>query len=308
MAVRRDRSTDTGRSGPCNPLRSEKGVIIIAVLWICALIMWFALQISSGVRLRGEEQAHIMRRSQSLHLAIGGSFEAIARMGQTSVAGLDEAAEDHWQPDGTPRVVNFLTGQAVVIVEDEQTKVNINIANPQQIKAVLERTGVEGPAAENLADAIADFIDRDDLIRSHGLEKEGYARLGLHYGPFNGPLLSLDQLLLIPGVTHRMFFGYGMKRGDAAENESGIVQQPWMPGQDSLFQLCTVYGKNSLLKEEGLEREVQRKTVPWRNSGVYRILSCGKTAGDASPVVLWLVVRLAPETDSGYEVLYRRIL
>jgi len=32
-------------------LRREDGVIVIAVLWICALTMWFALQIGAESRL-----------------------------------------------------------------------------------------------------------------------------------------------------------------------------------------------------------------------------------------------------------------
>ena len=289
-------------------LGNEEGVIVIAVLWICALIMWFALQISAGVRLQGEDQMHILRKSQSLHLAIGGSYQAIARMGQANIAGLDTSREDRWQPDGKLHVVNYRTGQAVVAVDDELAKVNVNIASPEQLKAVLARAGIEGADAETLVDRIGDFIDRDDIPRLHGMEKEGYAKLGLPYGPFNGPLLSLDQVLLVPGLTHQLFFGYGMKRGDAEENESGIVQQPLIPRKDSIFQMCTVYGKNTVLKDVSTETDTQDRTVPWQNSGIYRILSCGKASGDSAPVVLWLIVRLAPDQENGYEVLYRRIL
>ena len=64
------------------PLNS-RGVVLIAVLWICALIMWFAFQISAQTRLQGEDQIHAIRKSQALHLAIGGCYEALARMGQT---------------------------------------------------------------------------------------------------------------------------------------------------------------------------------------------------------------------------------
>ena len=308
MAIRREERIENGKTAWRGPLGNEAGVVIVAVLWICALIMWFALQISAGVRLQGEERIHILQRSQSLHLAVGGSYEAIARMGQGSVAGLNVAAEDQWRPDGRPYVVQYRTGQALVVIEDESRKVNVNIANPEQLQAVLEKAGVEGPDADRLADVIADFIDKDDLPRLHGMEKEGYAKLGLHYGPFNGPMLSLDQLLLIPGMTHQLFFGYGMKKGDSTENESGILQQPWLPGKNSIFQMCTVYGKNTTLKEEDPDSTARDRRVPWQNSGIYRILSCGKTTGDSSPVVLWLIVRLAPEIENGFEVLYRRIL
>ena len=62
---------------------NSRGVILIAVIWVCALIMWFSFQISAQTRLQGEDQLHAIRKSQALHLAIGGCYEALARMGQS---------------------------------------------------------------------------------------------------------------------------------------------------------------------------------------------------------------------------------
>ena len=298
--------------------------MLISVLWICALIMWFALQIGAEVRLQGEEQVHIFRKSQALHLAIGGSYEALGRMGQSSSLGLgkkggvqlkdffskkDKGAgtDDDWLPDGKPHLIEYQTGQAVVIVEAEKQKVNVNKATPEQIKDVLRKTGMEDFAAEGLADVIADFIDRDELSRLHGAEKDQYKHLGLHYGPFNGPLLSIEQMLLIPGITQEMFFAYG-QTGDEEEGISTDITKSFMlPGKNSLFHMFTVYGKNEVLRDDESE-ETLEKTINWESGGIYRILSCARSFTGPPAVLIWLIVKYAPESEDGYEVLYRKIL
>lgn len=284
----------------------KKGVVIIAVLWICALVMWFALKISTETRLQGEEQTHLLRKSQALHLAIGGCYEALARMGQSPSTGLDRPPEDSWQPDGTPHLVEYQSGRAVVIIEREDQKINVNRANPAQLKAAFEKRGMEGDVAVALADRIADFIDKDDTPLLHGMEKDQYTRTGLHYGPINGPLVRLDQVLMIPGMTQDLFFGYGHKREDAEEEES-TTDGFLLPARDSLFQMLTVYGSNAVLRED-IPGEERRPQAPWTRGGIYRILSCGRAGSGLPSVTVWLIVRFAPELPEGYQVLYRKIL
>ena len=195
------------------PLSSVRGVVLIAVLWICALIMWFAFQISAQTRLLGEDRIHAIRESQALYLAIGGCYEALARMGQAPPLRLDQPLDLNWQPDGRPRIVEYNSGIAVVIIEPEEIKVNVNSVQEVQLRQVLQRAGADELASEKLADRILDFIDADDIPRPQGMEKDGYIKAGLNYIPFNGPLTSLDQLLLVPGISQQLFYGYDHGNG-----------------------------------------------------------------------------------------------
>lgn len=301
----------------------QDGVVIIAVLWVCALVMWFALQIGSETRLQGEEQVHLFRRSQALYLAVGGAYEALARMGRPPATGLNEGfagstfgarrgqarggAED-WLPDGNPHLLQYDTGEAIVVIEDENRKVNVNRANSEQLKAVFERVGLETDTAFKLADMIVDFIDKDDIPKMNGAEKDRYKQMGLPYGPFNGPLLSLDQLLLIPGISQQLFYGFGRTVEDNGGSDTEIPPDPVFPPKYSLFQMLTVYGNNTRLHDSRLEEEMLDRVINWQNGGIYRILSCGRARNGPPAVLLWLTVRNSPETQRGYEVLHRRIL
>lgn len=286
----------------------EKGVVLVAVLWICALVMWFTLQIGVMARMEGEEQVHLFRRSQAYYLAVGGCYEALARMGQPLPTGFEKGPDLTWQPDGTPHLVEYQTGEALVSIEAESRKVNVNLATPDQLALVLLAAGMEEPAAERMADVIADFIDADDQVRLHGLENRGYQRQGMSMEPFNGPLLSLDQLLLVPGVTEGLLYGYLQESGSGDGSSPRTSAAPVLPAQSSLFQMLTVYGRNTTLPQTDLEEELAGKVITWENGGIYRIYATGRAFFGPPAVSICLIVRFSPGSKQGYEVLHRKIL
>lgn len=284
----------------------EDGVAIVAVLWICTLIMWFGLQIGADTRLLGEEQVHMLRRSQALYLAIGGCYEAMARMGTQLPLNRDEPPDTNWQPDGQPRLVNYETGRALVIVQPEEEKLNVNKADPRQLGDVLVKAGASEDAAESLADLIADFIDTDDTPRLKGGEKDYYQKLGLGYVPFDGPLTALDQLLLVPGITDQLLYGFGTVQNPDDEGGPEITI-PLLPSRDSLFSLLSVHGKGTGVTGTSAETDSTDRIVTWRNNGIYRIYSCGKSNAGAPSVVICLIVRYSPGSQSVCEILYRKV-
>ncbi len=293
----------------------NRGVVLLAVLWICALIMWFGFQISAQTRIQGEDQLHAIRRSQALYLATGGCYEALARMKPPNPLpgqGQGQQPDLDWEPDGRPRTVEYKTGVAVVIMESEELKVNVNIAQEEELKKALVKAGANQAASERLAARIADFIDPDDDPRPQGMEKNEYTRAGLNYIPFNAPLTSLDQLLLIPGMSHQLFYGIDsgtdQKRGKLPEIFDGLL----VPGKNSLFSLLTIYGNNASMPQEMNQQQGQTAPNPltWKSGGLYRILSFGKTFNGLPSVGIWLEVRLVGENgdQQPYKILSRKVL
>ena len=83
---------------------------------------------------------------------------------------------------------------------DEAAKVNINFALLNNIEKLPRFT----PA---LAAALRDFVDEDDTPRSEGAEQDYYSSLPRPYAIRNGPLVSLDELLLVRGFTPALLNG-----------------------------------------------------------------------------------------------------
>lgn len=70
---------------------------------------------------------------------------------------------------------------------------------------------------ETIAESILDWIDADDDPRPTGAEGDMYS-MSLNYAPPNGPIQSLDELLLVQGVTPELLFG-------ADRNHNGIIDE-----------------------------------------------------------------------------------
>ena len=113
---------------------------------------------------------------------------------------------------------------------------------------------------EDLADAILDWLDEDDDPREYGVESEYYLSMVPPYEPTNGPLDSLDELLLVAGVTPELLYGEDTNRNgllDASEND-GEASPPWDDADGMLLlgwnAYLTVHGRESNLRSDGLER------------------------------------------------------
>lgn len=64
----------------------------------------------------------------------------------------------------------------------------------------------------DVAHAILDWMDTDNTPRDYGAESETYTRMQPPYQASNGPLDSIEQLLLVRGVTPQLLFGYDENR------------------------------------------------------------------------------------------------
>lgn len=82
---------------------------------------------------------------------------------------------------------------------------------------------------EEVADAILDWLDEDDEPRPLGAEYDYYETLQPAYSPTNGPISSIESLLLVRGVTPLMLFGYD-------ENRNGMLDSNEMTKMNSGIQ------------------------------------------------------------------------
>ena len=100
-------------------------------------------------------------------------------------------------------------------LEDESNRLNVNIL-PLADELVNEggRTLLNAlpGMTDDVADAILDWIDEDDEVRPFGAERAYYEQLDPPYTCKNGPLDTVEELLLIRGVTPQLLFGKDTNR------------------------------------------------------------------------------------------------
>ncbi|MBN2476171.1 MAG: general secretion pathway protein GspK [Pirellulales bacterium] len=124
-----------------------------------------------------------------------------------------------------PQLVDGVADGIRFGLEDESTRLNLNTlltadqATENGGRQIL--MGLPG-MTEEIADAILDWIDEDDDIREFGAEVDFYSTLSSPYEPKNGPLETVEELLLVRGVTPWLLFGADVNRnGFLDANETG---------------------------------------------------------------------------------------
>jgi len=110
---------------------------------------------------------------------------------------------------------------------------------------------------EEIASAILDFIDPDDEARESGYESNHYGSKSPPYNAKNGPLDSLDELLLVEGVTPELLFGLDINRNgilDDTEASLGGVSSTEAEMELGWANYLTLYSKENNRTGEGLPR------------------------------------------------------
>lgn len=106
-------------------------------------------------------------------------------------------------------------------VEDESSRLNLAVLAEWERRIPGSGQGallkLPGMTAE-IAEAILDWLDSDDHPGELGAEGEYYSTLNPSYSPRNGIPESIEELLLVKGVTRRLLYGDD-------ENRNGLIEE-----------------------------------------------------------------------------------
>jgi hypothetical protein len=124
---------------------------------------------------------------------------------------------------------------------DEAAKLNINtlILQDPTGEVLFNALMMLPNMTEDVADAIVDWVDSDDTERATGAESGYYSGMPQSYLPKSGPLSSLDELLLVRGVTPQLLYGNDRNRNgklDPGEEDGSDFNRGWS-------EFLTVYGR-----------------------------------------------------------------
>lgn len=241
------------RSPSNRPQRS--GVVLVAVLIVTVLLSLAAYQYSELMTAEYRASDSAVRSAQVRALATSGVHYAAAVLADkdTVTNRLNKNIYDNSEafrgllvnPSNVPRFQGRFSlmapppvddaigggGQSRFGVSDESGKINLNAL------VALDPTGkiahdvlVKLPnMTEEIADAIIDWIDADDEQRPSGAENQYYSALSPGYRCKNGPLDSLEELLLVRGITPQLLFGTDKNRNgrqDASDDDMGAGFDP----------------------------------------------------------------------------------
>ena len=274
--------TDHRRTEASHPIKNaRRGTALITVLVVILLLSLAAYTFTEKMILESEASEFAAQQAQVRACADSG-VEYVAAI----LADVEDAADpinvyhdptlfaavpvhDPLADRGVGMftlVAPITTGDGVQTVRagliDESGKLNVNavlsfdLEDNEARELFLSIPGM----TEEIADSILDWVDDDDERRQYGAEDDFYSTLSPPYTARNGPFDSLDELLLVNGMTPELLYGEDANRNgilDPSEDD-GPLSLP-LDNEDGQLDLgcagyLTVYSRESNLQSTGADR------------------------------------------------------
>jgi type II secretory pathway component PulK len=137
---------------------------------------------------------------------------------------------------------------------DEAGKLNLNalLTLDSSGKVMHDMLMTLPNMTEDIVNAIIDWIDPDETPSANGAENSYYSTLSTPYRCKNGPLDSLEELLLVRGVTPQLLFGNDLNRNGVLDpNEATLTGSTLDRG---LSAYVTVYSRELNVDSQGNPR------------------------------------------------------
>lgn len=173
--------------------KSQKGFVLIAVLWIVAFLALTSATFVAHVRIN-TLLAQATVNSRKLQAAADG----MTRLISLQVATGNETASKI-PKNGQLTFCNWGDDIAIAYsIQDQGGLVDLNTTNPNLLKAVIHGLGYSDSKSDSIVAAITDFKDPDALTPTGVDERRSYPPKSA--GPNNGPFLVVEELDRIPGI------------------------------------------------------------------------------------------------------------
>ena len=216
-------------------LSKARGVALVMVLWVVAVLSVIVLEFCFAMRTEVNITNNYKEELQLYAMAEGGVQRAVAELIYKHDPGvqqmrktmkLEEVPQEkmEWVTDGRSYLLPFDQGVCEVRVVSEAGKININLASESTLRKIIGNLGLEGEKKDIVVDSILDWRDTDEFYRVNGAENDYYQSLKEPYYCKNGNLDSVEELLLVRGVTPDLFYGRKMikSEGDVSKDGAGL--------------------------------------------------------------------------------------
>jgi len=211
---------------PITCIRNEKGAALILVVLIVSIIVAVTMELNASSRANIYEAANFRDRVKTLYIAKSG-FNAAGAMLLRDNNNYDSLNEIWSRTEVlSPYSAQLFDGEGhcVLIIEDESGRIPVHkivngSAYNEQYRDILARFlslpefDLDKEQVESIIASIKDWLDSDEDVSARGAESQYYQTLSQPYKAKNGALDSLDELLLVKGITPEIFFGADGKPG-----------------------------------------------------------------------------------------------
>ena len=248
----------TGLHSPALSIRparaARRGSILVVAMWVLISLAGLVLVLSRWARVELLASGNRVAAVQAAAAARAGEQYVLSQIeqaaGDVSLLAESPAEAVPVGPTGMDPTAYFWImrpdreddGQQDFAIDDEGSRININTANREVLSKLPGMT-------PEIADAIIDWRDPDENPGTAGAESEYYQSLQPPYRCKNGPFESVEELLLVKGVTPELLYGTDVNHNGFLDEEElsagGTVTRtddPTAPSPRGLLPFVTIHG------------------------------------------------------------------
>lgn len=213
---------------------NENGMALLITIMVISLLVVVTLKINSITRGEWIASANYKDKIELSAIVLSGINMAEAVLEKDLEDNEYDSPFDSWallSEEKFPAL--FMRGTLSLDIEDLSAKFQINslvnkAPDPQNSEEpvanksidLFKRLLLSGPfqieeesRAIEIVDAIIDWIDADDRESDYGAEDSYYQSLVSPYDCKNAPIEFVEELLLIKGITTKLLYGSGDRKG-----------------------------------------------------------------------------------------------
>jgi len=206
-------------------IKGERGIALFLVLWVLTLLSVIVGEFCFAMRAEVNITRNFKEQTTAYYIALAGINRAIGELIRNEVIpqemkqskGEEEAEgqggeeeQDRWRINVDIPPVPYGQGQFEVKIGNERGKININKANAALLKIMVSGFDIEEQQRDIIVDSIMDWRDENNLHRLNGAEDDYYRSLPEPYECKDGYFDSIEELLMVRGITPEIFYG-GLK-------------------------------------------------------------------------------------------------
>ena len=199
---------------------AKEGAALLVALWVLIILSLIVGSFAFETQLEAMLVSHKRKKFSAEMAAYSGLEYARAILDQQSNAKELEIEDMDEDPDGfmqaalfsqrgltTTSEIELGNSRFSVTLESAESGRNINLLSREEWIEILEMANISSTEWDTMVDCLEDWIDEGDLHQLNGAESDDPFYQDRGYPVKNGPLDSIEELLLIKGWGEDVLFG-----------------------------------------------------------------------------------------------------
>ena len=178
--------------------RKQSGIAFVVVIWVLLLLAVLLAGFAVIARTEALQARHLAESTRARYMAEVGISRAVWEMRNPDPL-------TRWVGDGRNYDFEFEGAKISVGIQDESGKLDLNAAGGEVLMRYFASLGLDSQSAQQIADAVLDWRDADDLTQPMGAEDADYEREDYPYGAADTGFVTVGELQQVMGMDYELF-------------------------------------------------------------------------------------------------------